>query len=214
MRDPGAPVELYRLLEAADEPELIDREMPEDAEILELGAGSGRITRPLISLGRRVVAVDFNPEMLDLIEGAETVLSRIEDLDLGRTFGGVLLMSNLINQSDRDARLALLRAMQRHLSTHGVALIERYDPEAGEDPTPTEHERYGITIRAFDIRREGKLLYQKIEYDAGIRGRWLVDLQGARILTDDEMLADLAAAGLRLLRWIDEQHRWLAAALL
>ena len=214
MRDPGAPVELYRLLEAADEPELIDREMPEDAEILELGAGSGRITRPLISLGRRVVAVDFNPEMLDLIEGAETVLSRIEDLDLGRTFGGVLLMSNLINQSDRDARLALLRAMQRHLSTHGVALIERYDPEAGEDPTPTEHERYGITIRAFDIRREGKLLYQKIEYDAGIRGRWLVDLQGARILTDDEMLADLAAAGLRLVRWIDERHRWLAAALL
>ena len=214
MRDPGAPVELYRLLEAADEPELIDREMPEDAEILELGAGSGRITRPLISLGRRVVAVDFNPEMLDLIEGAEAVLSRIEDLDLGRTFGGVLLMSNLINQSDRDARLALLRAMQRHLSTHGVALIERYDPEAGEDPTPTEHERYGITIRAFDIRREGKLLYQKIEYDAGVRGRWMVDLQGARVVTDDEMLADLATAGLRLLRWIDERHRWLAAALL
>jgi SAM-dependent methyltransferase len=214
VRDPGAPVELYRLLEAADEPELIDREMPEDAEILELGAGSGRITRPLISLGRRVVAVDFNPEMLDLIEGAETVLSRIEDLDLGRTFGGVLLMSNLINQPDRDARLALLRAMQRHLSTHGVALIERYDPEAGEDPTPTEHERYGITIRAFDIRREGKFQYQKIEYDAGVRGRWLVDLQGARIITDDEMLADLAAAGLRLLRWIDERHRWLAAALL
>jgi SAM-dependent methyltransferase len=214
VRDPGAPVELYRLLEAADEPELIDREMPEDAEILELGAGSGRITRPLTALGRRVVAVDFNPEMLDLIEGAETVLSRIEDLDLGRTFGGVLLMSNLINQPDRDARLALLRAMQRHLSTHGVALIERYDPEAGKDPTPTEHERYGITIRAFDIRREGKILYQKIEYDAGVRGRWLVDLQGARIITDDEMLADLAAAGLRLLRWIDERHRWLAAALL
>jgi SAM-dependent methyltransferase len=214
VRDPGAPVELYRLLEAADEPELIDREMPEDAEILELGAGSGRITRPLISRGRRVVAVDFNPDMLDLIEGAETVLSRIEDLDLGRTFGGVLLMSNLINQPDRDARLALLRAMQRHLSAHGVALIERYDPEAGEDPTPTEHERYGITIRAFDIRREGKLLYQKIEYDAGLRGRWMVELQGARILTDDEMLADLAATGLRLLRWIDERHRWLAAALL
>jgi SAM-dependent methyltransferase len=206
-------VELYRLLEAADEPELIDREIPEDAEILELGAGSGRITRPLIALGRRVVAVDFNPEMLALIEGAETIEARIEDLDLGRTFGGVLLMSNLINQRDREERLALLRAIQRHLGPHAVALIERYDPEAGEDPTPTEHERYGITIRAFDIRREGKLLYQKIEYDAGARGRWMVDLEGARILSDDEILADLAAAGLRLLRWIDERHRWLAAAL-
>ena len=81
MRDPGAPVDLYRLLEAADEPELIDHEIPEGAEILELGSGSGRITHPLLALGRRVVAVDFNPEMLELIEGAETVLSRIEDLE-------------------------------------------------------------------------------------------------------------------------------------
>jgi SAM-dependent methyltransferase len=214
MRDPGAPVDLYRLLVAADEPELIDREMPDDAEILELGAGSGRITHPLIALGRRVVAVDFNPEMLELIEGAETVLSRIEDLALGRTFGGVLLMSNLINHPDREARLALLRAVQRHLGPHGVALIERYEPGSGEDPTPTERQRYGITIRAFDIRREGQLLYQTIEYDAGARGRWLVKIEGTRILTDDEMLADLAATGLRLLRWVDDRHRWLAAALL
>jgi SAM-dependent methyltransferase len=213
MRDPGAPVDLVRLLLAADEPELIDREMPEDAEILELGAGAGRITHPLIARGRRVVAVDFNPEMLALIEGAETIEARIQDLELGRTFGGVLLMSNLINHPDREERLAFLRAIQRHLGPHGIALIERYDPETGEDPRPTEQQRFGITIRRFDIHREGKLLYQKIEYDAGVRGRWMVDLQGARILTDDEMLADLAEAGLRLLRWIDERHRWLAAAL-
>jgi len=30
----------------------------------------------------------------------------------------------------------------------------------------------------------------------------------------DEMLASLAAVGLRLLRWVDPQRRWLAAALL
>jgi len=213
VRDPGAPVDLYRVLEAADEPELIDRAIPEDAEILELGCGSGRITHPLIALGRRVVAVDFNPEMLELIDGAETIQARIQDLDLGRTFGGVLLMSNLINNSDPGERLALLRTVGRHLAPNGVALIERYDPEGGLDPTPTEHERYGITIRTFDIRRRGKLLYQTIECDAGARGRWLVQLDGARILTDDEMLADLAAAGLRLVRWIDERRRWLAATL-
>jgi SAM-dependent methyltransferase len=213
VRDRGAPVDLYRLLEAADEPELIDREIPEGAEILELGAGSGRITHPLLALGRRVVAVDFNPEMLELIEGAEKIEARIQELNLGRTFGGVLLMSNLINDPDTDERLALLRTVQRHLAANGIALIERYDPDSGEDPTPRERERPGLTIRTFDIRRQGHLLYQTIEYDAGARGRWLVRMEGARILNDDEMLADLAAAGLRLLRWIDEQHRWLAAAL-
>jgi SAM-dependent methyltransferase len=213
MRDPGAPPDLYRLLDAADEPDLVDREIPENAEILELGSGSGRITHALIALGRRVVAVDFNPEMLELIEGAEKIEARIQELDLGRTFGGVLLMSNLINDPDTEERLALLRTIQRHLAPNGIALIERYDPESGEDPTPRERERAGLTIRTFDIRRQGHLLYQTIEYDAGARGRWLVRLDGARILNDDEMLADLAASGLRLLRWIDEQHRWLAAAL-
>src|SRR5438105_10580848 len=145
MRDPGAPVDLYRLLEAAGEPELIDREIPGNAEILELGCGSGRITHPLVALGRRVVAVDFNPEMLDLIDGAETVLSRIEDLDLGRTFGGVLLMSTLINAPE-DARLALRRPVRRHLAPTGSAFIGRYDPAIGNDPTPTEPPRGAFTI--------------------------------------------------------------------
>jgi SAM-dependent methyltransferase len=206
-------VDLYRLLVAADEPELIDREIPRKAEILELGAGSGRITHPLLAMGRRVVAVDFNPEMLELIEGAETVLSRIEDLELGRTFGGVLLMSTLIN-APVEMRLALLRSIRRHLAPNGVALIERYDPEIGNDPRPTERHLGAVTIRVSEIAREGHLLYQTINYDAGTHGNWQIKIEGRYVVSDDEMLADLAAVGLRLLRWIDERHRWLAAALL
>ena len=213
MRDPGAPVDLYRLLEAAGEPELIDREIPGNAEILELGCGSGRITHPLVALGRRVVAVDFNPEMLDLIEGAETVLSRIEDLDLGRTFGGVLLMSTLINAPE-DARLALLRSVRRHLAPNGVALIERYDPEIGNDPTPIERHLGAVTIRVSEISRDADRIYQTIDYDGGTHGHWQIRIDGRHVVNDDEMLASLAEAGLRLMRWIDPQRRWLAAALL
>src|SRR2546423_34214 len=185
VRDPGAPVDLYRLLEATGEPELIDREIPENAEILELGCGSGRITHPLIALGRRVVAVDFNPEMLDLIEGAEKILSRIEDLDLGRTFGGVLLMSTLINAPE-DTRLALLRSVRRHLAPNGVALIERYDPEIGKDPTPTERHLGAVTIRVSEISREGPRIYQTIDYDAGTHGHWQIRIEGRHVLNDDE----------------------------
>lgn len=210
MRDPGAPVDLYRLLVAADEPELIDREMPEDTEILELGSGSGRITHPLLALGRRVVAVDFNPEMLALVEGAETVLSRIEDLELGRTFGGVLLMSTLINAPE-EVRLALLQSIRRHLAPNGVALIERYDPDIGNDPTPTERHLGAVTIRVSEISREGQRIYQTIDYDAGAHGHWQIRIEGRHVVTDDEMLASLAAAHLRLLRWIDPARRWLAA---
>lgn len=43
---------------------------PPGAEILELGAGAGRITHGLLALGHPVVAVDQSPAMLALVEGA------------------------------------------------------------------------------------------------------------------------------------------------
>jgi hypothetical protein len=58
--------------------------------------------------------------MLELIEGAETVQARIQDLDLGRTFGGVLFVSNLVNNPDPDERLTLFRSVQRHLAPSGI----------------------------------------------------------------------------------------------
>ena len=41
-----------------------------------------------------------------------------------------------------------------------------------------------------------------------------IRIEGRHVLNDDEMLASLAEVGLRLLRWVDPQRRWLAAALL
>lgn len=213
VRDPGAPLDLYRILEPVDEPDLIHREAPDGATVLDLGCGTGRITHPLIRLGHRVTAVDFDERMLHEIEGAETVLSRIEDLDLGRTFGAVVLMSTLINRPDQSGRLALLAACRRHVASNGVVLIERYDPDVGMDSRPTERQFGGITIRVSDQRREGPLLYQSIEYDGGKRGNWRIRIEGRYVLSDDQTLADLVAAGLRLRSWIDDRHEWLAATL-
>jgi len=36
-------------------------------------------------------------------------------------------------------------------------------------------------------------------------------VESARILSDEEMAASLAQAGLRLDRWLDPQRRWLTA---
>ena len=211
MRDPGAPLELYRLLKPAGEPELIHEQVAARASILELGCGTGRITHELVRYGHPVTAVDFDERMLREIHGAETVLSRIEDLDLDRRFDAVLLMSTLINRRDRAGRLALLAACRRHVATDGVVLIERYDPDIGRDGRPGQSEFAGITIRVSDVRRDGPLLYQTVEYDAGERGFWRMQIEGRYVLSDDETLADLAATGLRLEHWIDERHRWCAA---
>ena len=209
--DPGAPLGLYEVLEPAGEPELIHAIVREGEAILDLGCGTGRITHALLALGRRVVAVDMDPEMLERVSGTEKVQAHIEDLDLGRTFGGVLLMSNLVNTRDDRRRAQLLASCRRHVSPGGTVVIQRYDPEAGLDPTPSERVFGGVTIRTTDIRREGPLLSMTIEYDAGTRGSWRIRLEDARILSDDELLADLGVARLRFLRWLDPARRWLAA---
>ena len=67
----GCAVELYRVLPAMGEPEVVHAAIPAGAAILELGAGAGRVTRRLVALGHPVVAVDESAEMLACVRGAD-----------------------------------------------------------------------------------------------------------------------------------------------
>lgn len=76
----GCPVDLYTRLPARGEPELIHGAIPAGADVLDLGAGTGRIAHGLIALGHPVVAVDQPAEMLAHVRGAETMRSSITGL--------------------------------------------------------------------------------------------------------------------------------------
>lgn len=84
----GCAVEVYSLLEAHEEPALLAAVFPPGSTILEMGAGTGRITRPLVAAGYDVTAIDEPRAMLDRFSdaGAEQVLSSIQALELGRRF--------------------------------------------------------------------------------------------------------------------------------
>jgi SAM-dependent methyltransferase len=82
----GCAVELYALLQPMGEPEIVHAAVPAGASVLELGAGAGRVTHPLLALGHPVVTVDESAEMLARIRGAETARAPIQDLDLERRF--------------------------------------------------------------------------------------------------------------------------------
>ncbi len=116
LTDDGCAVELYRRLVATGEPELVETEVRAGSTILELGAGAGRVTHPLLRKGYRVTAVDSSADMLAQIWGAETILAQIETLALGRTFDAVVLGSNLINTPDDRQRTALLNTCRRHVA--------------------------------------------------------------------------------------------------
>jgi SAM-dependent methyltransferase len=203
----GSPVELYLLLPPGSEAELIDGSIDAGAEILELGCGVGRVTHELLRLGHPVVAVDESAEMLTHVRGAQTVRAKIEELELGRRFPCVLLMSNLVNTDDAQ-RAGFLAACARHVASDGVVLIERHEP--GWRPTEGVRRRLGdVLVSLEDVRIEPPHVGGTVRYEVGGR-TWQHSFE-ARILDDDELGASLAEAGLELAQVLDDAGRWVAA---
>lgn len=211
--DDGCAVELYRRLKSDGEPEIIHAAIPAGATILELGAGAGRVTHPLIALGHRVTAVDSSAAMLAHVTGAETVVAGIETLDLARTFDAVVLGSTLINVPDDALRGAFLATCRRHVADDGVVLIERHTPSGVASVREgLLEEADGIRCSLRDIRRDGTNFTATIVYEAP-DATWTQSFS-ATILDDDAVAGALRAAGLRFTGWLDERKGWLSAATL
>jgi SAM-dependent methyltransferase len=205
----GCAVDFYAQLPDYGEPAIVHDAAGAGASILELGCGAGRVTRPLAALGHEVVAVDESPEMLAHVRGAETVCARIEDLRLGRRFGAVLLASHLINADD-ETRSAFLAACWRHLAHDGCVIVQQHAPEWFSALSQTEIARDGVIYRIRDVSRPApNQVSATVEYLAG-DNRWTQTFTATR-LDETELAAALAAAGLRLDRYLTEDRSWFRA---
>jgi SAM-dependent methyltransferase len=206
----GCAVELYSRLPVGPEPDIIASAVPAGVHILELGSGVGRMTHPLLERGYRVTAVDESPEMLERVQGARTVLSRIEDLDLGETFDAVLLASFLVHTGDPEVRRGLLRTCVRHVADGGCVLIQR----EGEDyHTNVPRERVdpsGFTLRIVSSEPVGEGLRSvRAEYEFP-DATWTQTFR-ARPLTKDQFEDALAEAGLKVDSYLTEDRIWVRA---
>jgi SAM-dependent methyltransferase len=204
----GSPVDLYLLLPPRGEAELVHAALPPGAEVLELGCGVGRVTHELARLGHPVTAVDESAEMLAHVRGAQTVHGRIEELELGRRFGCVLMMSNLVN--DDEHRADWLAACARHVAADGVVLIERHPP--GWCPEPGTRGRLGeVELALEDVVYDPPHVAATVRYEAG--GRVWRHPFRARLLDDGDLSDELRRAGLELERTLDERGAWVVARL-
>jgi len=203
----GCSVEFYARMTAMGEPAIVHDAVRPGASILELGSGTGRITHPLVALGHPVVAVDESPDMLAYVRDAKTVCSRIEGLALGRRFDAVLLASHLIN-ADTATRSAFLAACRRHVADDGCVIIQQFAPEWFSAAADSESTRDGIILRMRDVSRPApNLVSATVEYLDGDQ-RWTQTFTATR-LDEAELAAMLADAGLRLDRYLTEDHAWL-----
>ena len=206
----GCSVELYGLLPSMGEPEIVHDAISPGASILELGAGAGRMTHPLVALGHPVVAVDESGEMLARIRGAMTVQARIEELDLGRRFDAVVLASFLVNEPDDELRGRFLRACRDHVGDDGCMLVQRHPAAWFDEAAEGERISGGITFRLRDLARPGPgLLSATVEYQVGERvwTQWFT----ARRLDDGALAAVLAGAGLAVDGYLTGDGSWVRA---
>jgi phospholipid N-methyltransferase len=137
--------------------------------VLELAAGSGRLTVPLLRMGLEVTALEKSPGMADLLrahaaehrtdERLRVVEADMSDFDLGRRFETVVLGTSSVSLLDHDQRVGLLDAVRRHLTTDGVLLISIAD--VLEDQAAPSDRTYEL------VGRSGRRYRMHQHWDAG-----------------------------------------------
>ncbi|HZX01496.1 class I SAM-dependent methyltransferase [Kribbella sp.] len=204
----GSAVELYEVTPTHGEDELIDAAIAPRSSILELGCGTGRITRPLLARGHRVVAVDESADMIARVTETETILSTIDELRLDRKFDVVLMMSFLINVADDAERVRLLRTCAHHVRPGGSVILQQ--EVARHAPAVLEDERRKLVIADVEDLPGGA---QAATLTHIVKGRTWSPRIVTKYLSEDELTAQLAEAGLQLSGYLSADRMWVRAEL-
>jgi SAM-dependent methyltransferase len=126
---------LYDLFDRKENVEFFSRYASQAGEILDIGAGTGRIAVPLARRGVRVTCVEPSPAMRGefekrlraepaLRERITLIAGDATSFNLGRTFPAAFLSGSFDHLLDDGERLAALANVGRHLVTGGLLVFD------------------------------------------------------------------------------------------
>ncbi len=208
----GCSVELYRDLPYLGELDDILGELRNGSHALELGCGTGRLTRLLLGKGLSVTGVDNSAEMLAAMpHEAASVLCEIEHLSLAGRFDVAILASCLVNHPDPSTRKSFLAAARRHLKPGARLFVQRHDPNWLQNASAGDVSQRGETsITVETVARSGNKVSMKIRYDRP-QGTWWHSF-GAVVLDEQATEAALTDAGFGQTSWHGHTRRWISAS--
>lgn len=178
--------------------------------VLDLAAGSGRLTLPLLATGREVTALELSDDLLGLLrarllEAPPAVRARctvvagdMAAFAVHRQFGAVVLGTTSVSLLDPPQRAGLYRCVATHLRPGGRFLLTtRHRRPDAPDPADTETEVVGASGAAYRLGEswvgDRVRLVTVRPVDAGPDDPVLASL--VRDLPADELVAELHAAG-------------------
>lgn len=185
--------------------------MAQDAvgPILDLGCGTGRVTRHLARRGHEIVGLDVNAGFVAELErdGSTAVVADARDFALEGEFGLVLAPMQLVQLfGDADERVACLRCVAQHLVPGGLAafaIVESMPaPVDASPPLPDTREVDGWVYSSLPIEtavEDGAIRVRRLRQTVSPAGELSEEVDDVvlRTLGAASLEAEGAAVGLR-----------------
>jgi SAM-dependent methyltransferase len=170
--------------------------------VVELGCGSGLLTRHLVEAGHRVVATDASPAMLDLARGVAPAAESIERLVLPNdpipSADAIVSVGHALNYLPDEASIeAALIAIAEALRPGGVLAIDLCDLDYGEARGDAPEDRGWISddwalVTSFSRPTPDRFIRQMAIFTRGEGGAWRRDDERHdNVLIDTSTVPDL-----------------------
>ena len=123
------------------------------ARIADLGAGTGRLTIPLVEKGFDVVAIEPSRSMLDVLErklgtgikGFESINSSMADFETASVDLAVCVFTVFTYVTDEDEMLLSLENIARHLKPGGLFLFDLASDLFFQNPIVMSHRSHELS---------------------------------------------------------------------